>query len=169
MKIAIKFVLVFVTIANLFGIPHALAVDEKEIPVLPTSNQALDTVTKSLQLNLPIVTLLPDSPLYQLKTTWEAIQLFLSKTPEQKIETLIQMSQTRLAEALQLHTKNNDQLANKTLDEFTVTLNKAKDLSNDMLQRKGGADIFKNKLQVEESKYEMLNLITGEYHIRRMK
>lgn len=169
MKITLKTIIIILIVTNLLGISQTFAVEENKSLMPIDSNPAAEIITQSLKLNLPSVTLLPDSPLYQLKTTWEAIQLFLSKTPEQKIEILIQISQTRLAEALQLHTKNNDQLAYKTLDEFSATINKAKDLSNELIQKKGGPDIFKNKLQVEESKYEMLNLITGEYHIRRMK
>ena len=68
---------------------------------LEASGSAL-RITGFSSLGLPEITILPDSPLYQVKLLWEKIVLFFSFSPEKKAEVTLSGAEKRLAEAYRM-------------------------------------------------------------------
>ncbi len=70
-------------------------------------------------------TLLPDSPLYFLKTWWENIQLFFTFKEQAKADLYLKLANKRLIEAQKLTEKGKIELAQKILNKFQERMEKA--------------------------------------------
>jgi len=68
--------------------------------------------------NLPTVHILPDNPLYFLKTIKERVQLLLTSNASNEANLLLSFSQKRLAEALKVAEKGKVHISEKLFEAF---------------------------------------------------
>ncbi len=88
--------------------------------ILLTQNEvwAAETTTSAEVLELPNVNILPDNPLYFLKTIKEKIQLLVTRNTSAQADLLLDFSQKRLAEAMKVAEKGKVHISEKLLDAF---------------------------------------------------
>jgi hypothetical protein len=67
---------------------------------------------------LPVVHILPDNPLYFLKTIKEKVQLLVARNASSQADLLLTFSQKRLAEALEVAGKGKIYISEKLFDAF---------------------------------------------------
>ncbi len=83
---------------------------------------AVETTTSASQsaqvTELPSVHILPDNPLYFLKTLKEKVQLLIARNASSKAALLLDFSQERLAEALKVAEKGKPQISEKLFEAF---------------------------------------------------
>ena len=87
------------------------------IPVVNTQAGILD--------KLPIPEIMPDDPLYVLKTWYEEALLFISFGDSKKAERYSKLAEERLKEAEQMIKEGKEELAEKALAQYEIYLNKA--------------------------------------------
>ena len=68
--------------------------------------------------NLPAVHILPDNPLYFLKTIKEKVQLLVTRNTSNQADLLLGFAQKRLAEALKVAEKGKPHISEKLLNAF---------------------------------------------------
>ncbi len=68
--------------------------------------------------DLPAVHILPDNPLYFLKTIKEKVQLLITRNTSAQANLLLDLSQKRLAEAQKVAEKGKVHISEKLLDAF---------------------------------------------------
>ena len=81
-----------------------------------------------LLLNLPKVYILPNSPLYFLKTLWEGAQLILTSEPEKRGELLLTLAEKRLSEGIVLIKKGEWQGASSVLQKYQGQFDNAQNM-----------------------------------------
>ena len=138
---------------------------ETSSPLSITLPTDLSVIIESLKINLPTATILPDSPFYDIKTTWEQVRLFFIKDPNQRAQFLIELGQQRLAESLSLIQKERFDLALTTLDRFTKTIDSVKAISSNSLVDAPSILQIQGNIDAQKEKRELINLVTGEYNI----
>ena len=75
--------------------------------------------TPSAQVSeLPVVHILPDNPLYFLKTIKEKVQLLVTRNASSQADLLLEFSQKRLAEALKIAEKGKLHISEKLFEAF---------------------------------------------------
>ncbi len=155
---------IFVVIGFLIIMPRISYAQQTTETDEQKQQDSLDKITKILQLNLPDVTILPDSPFYQIKTTIEEIQLFFANSDEQRLQLLLSFGQKRLAEALKLQNKDKPKLAKQTLETFDKTLEKSQELLS-TLNLKEGLSQYQTHIEAQEKEFGLVQLVTGEYNM----
>ncbi|MCA9392296.1 hypothetical protein KC614_03780 [candidate division WWE3 bacterium] len=153
------FVLIIIC-ANAFSVVNAQSDLAGNLPT-----KEAEILLQSLEVNLPSVHIIPGSPLYQIKTAWEQIRVFLAQTPQQKTQVMFELSQARLAESVKLFTQDKFDLAQETYNRFIETLDQMQSITEKIPQSQNEESKFKNKIEAQERKGEMMNLFTGEYNI----
>lgn len=118
----------------------------------------------TLELNLPQVHILPDSPFYGLKKNWEFLVILLAGTPEQKMNVLLDFAEIRLAEAVAMIKEQNQSKVEAVMQEYTDTIAKVNDIKASLEPQKIEQHID-TKLEVEQRKVELFELLAGEYKI----
>lgn len=126
----------------------------------PTDDE--NPIETSLVINLPSVYVLPDSPFYQIKKYWEGIRYLLTLNVEQKTSFLFGLSEIRLAETLKLLQEQKTALAQQTLSEHRVILEKIESI-NSYLISNNSRKLIQNRLENQKQKLELIALLTGEY------
>lgn len=93
-------------------------------PSAEPDTQATVASESAAAYTLPHVGMLPDNPLYKLKTLRDKIMLFLIRNPENRAEKHLQLADKQLFESLKLAEKDNMSLAihNAFKGEHHVTL-----------------------------------------------
>lgn len=87
---------------------------------------ASPSATLSADLNrLPAVHLLPDNPLYFIKTLKEKAQLLITRNAKSQADLLLGFSQERLAEAVEVAEKGKIHIGEKLLVAYGEDLEKA--------------------------------------------
>lgn len=89
---------------------------------------ASPSATPSANLaKLPAVHILPDNPLYFLKTLKEQAQLFITRNAKDQSDLLLSFSQERLAEAVKVAEKGKTQVSDKLLEAYGEDIKQAKE------------------------------------------
>jgi hypothetical protein len=122
------------------------------------------SIFNSLAINLPDVSILPGTPLYRLKTIWENIQFFLAGSEEDKVNLLIEFSQSRLAEALILIKQNKPKLAEEAIQAYEQIAADLEQMVSDLAPNEVVTP-YVHKVEAQENKYKLLQLVSGEYNI----
>ncbi len=140
----------------------------------------IDPIKQTLDVNLPQVYILPDSPLYQVKLMWEQVKMFLSQTQQQQIELCIQLANVRLSETLALLDQNKIDLATKTYGEYLQLSNRSEQLwddSKESLTKPTGEEttsgdqflVTQTKVGIQREIKQLANVLMGEYKIKWTK
>ena len=95
-----------------------LAIPLLFLVVFASSTLAAEATGSALIGELPVVHILPDNPLYFLKTIKEKIQLTITRNTSSQADLLLGFSQKRLAEALKVAEKGKIHISEKLLDAF---------------------------------------------------
>jgi hypothetical protein len=81
--------------------------------------EATPAATESASVKeLPAVHILPDNPLYFLKTIKEKVQLFFTRNTSDEVDLLLGFAQKRLAEALKVAEKGKVHISEKLFEAF---------------------------------------------------
>ncbi len=83
-----------------------------------TSSAALAAEATPSAEDLPTVHILPDNPLYFLKTLKEKVQLIIVRSASGQADLLLKFAQKRLAEALKVAEKGKVHISEKLFDAF---------------------------------------------------
>lgn len=126
------------------------------------SEPTIETAGSSLVVNLPEVHVLPTSPLYEVKRSWEHLRLFLSQDPQQKTELLIQFADLRLAEAMKLIESKKFDQADILLAEHQTYMDTAEEIQSE----NETPHWIQTRLKASSEKKGFVELLTGEYRIR---
>lgn len=142
----------------MFIIPIGLTLpmDVKEL-----KTNALDS---TLQLNLPKVYIMPDSPLYGIKKSWEYLMIMLCGSNEQKMNLLMDFAEVRLAEAVEMIKTNNQDKLDIVMNEYNDTIEQIGTITSELNPSKISQHVT-TKLEVDTKKVELLELLAGEYKI----
>jgi len=92
-------------------------------------------VQASILDKLPIPDIMPDDPLYVLKTWYEKALLFISFGDTKKAERYSKLAGERLNEAEQMIKEGKEELAEKALAEYEIYLNKALGKADELKQQ----------------------------------
>jgi len=84
---------------------------------------------------LPMPEIMPDNPLYVLKTWYEKALLFISFGDIKKAERYSKLAEERLSEAEQMVKEGKEELAKKALAEYEIYLNKALGKADELKQQ----------------------------------
>ncbi len=79
---------------------------------------AIESTPSAQVSNLPAVHILPDNPLYFLKTIKERVQLLLTSNASDEANLLLSFSQKRLSEALKVAEKGKVHISEKLFEAF---------------------------------------------------
>jgi hypothetical protein len=121
MKKILIFVL-FIISSNYLALCSAEVLTQKPVwaavEAIPASTSAA-TVSAQIQISrLPTVHILPDNPLYFLKTLKEKLQLLVTRDAAKQANLLLDFSQKRLAEAAKITEKGKVHIGEKLLAAF---------------------------------------------------
>lgn len=105
--------------------------------------------------------LLPDNPLYFLKSWKERVELFLAQTPEAKAEKYTELATRRIAEAKMMIRKNKHQFVAKLMEKHDENLGKAKEKIKEAQEK--GRDIERVLAIVAEATSQHLNILAEVY------
>ncbi len=133
----------------------------------PTQTYSLDQITgiiQSLQTNLPKVTILPDSPLYFIKTLYEEFRIYIAHTTQEKVELLYLYSRQRLAETLQLLLQDKIAKATESLNQYSLFNTRITDLTKVTNQISLPNQISIPNFDVTEVQSQLLKTLTSEYN-----
>lgn len=84
---------------------------------------------------LPTVHILPDNPLYFLKTIKEKVQLLVARNASSQADLLLDFSQKRLAEAQKVAEKGKIHISEKLLEAFGKDIETAQEKINQAKER----------------------------------
>ena len=91
----------------------------------------------------PEPVLLPDSPLYFLKTVYETFRYALALTPKEKVDLNLIFAETRLDEAVAMAIRGKSGAANKLITDYEKRINTVR--SDVALLQKFNEDISQQK------------------------
>lgn len=155
--------LVLLFLMAAFSIPRITAYADEGTPLLPFQERI--TILNTLEINLPTIRILPDSPFYQVKTTIEELRLVFARTPLQKAAVLIDISETRLAEYFELYQSGRFDLANTVLTNYeTIEKYLNRILEQNSLDTITSPSIT-NKASANHEKYSLIKHLSGRYNI----
>lgn len=97
--------------------------------------------------DLPIVHILPDNPLYFLKTLKEKAQLLVTRNTSSQANLLLDFSQKRLAEALKVAEKGKVHISEKLLEAFGQDVKMAQEKIKEAKEKGGKTYDLLVKLQ----------------------
>ena len=101
-------------LVNCILLHSSILLAQNEVLAVETTPSA----TPSAELRLPTVHILPDNPLYFLKTIKEKIQLAFTRNTSNQANLLLSFAQKRLAEALKVAEKGKVHISEKLLEAF---------------------------------------------------
>lgn len=138
--------------------------------VSPVSDATLEstintTALEVLTANLPTVSVLPTSPFYDLKRTWENIRLFISRTPEDRLALILKLGEIRLSETVELYKEEKISLALSTFEEYKGLIEQALQLQTQVTEPK---PLQTAQLQIELQKQQshLADLLMNSYHVQ---
>ena len=80
--------------------------------------ESTSSTSPSAELRLPTVHLLPDNPLYFLKTLKEKVQMVFTRDTSNQANLLLDFAQKRLAEAVRVAEKGKGHISEKLFESF---------------------------------------------------
>jgi len=142
-KLVIPFLLFCVLLTNTSALCSAEVLAQKPVLAVESTPSATSSASPldfarggSVQVsNLPAVRILPDNPLYFLKTLKEKVQLLVTRNTSDQATLLLNFSQKRLAEALKVAEKGKPYISEKLLDVFGKDIEAAQQKINQAKMR----------------------------------
>ncbi|PIP56217.1 hypothetical protein COX05_04190 [candidate division WWE3 bacterium CG22_combo_CG10-13_8_21_14_all_39_12] len=129
----------------------------------------VDPIQQTMEVNLPEVTILPNSPFYVLKIMWEEVRLFLSRSPEQQLELVLQLANVRLAETLALINTQQPDFAQYTFGQYETLVAKSEQIVEVLTKDNTIDNTLNAKLSTQRETNKLAELLMGEYTIRWSK
>jgi hypothetical protein len=99
------------------------------------AGQAPSATSSAEVSELPVVHILPDNPLYFLKTVKEKIQLLIARSASSQADLILDFSQKRLAEALKVAEKGKIHISEKLLTAFGQDIKTAQEKIKEAKER----------------------------------
>lgn len=134
----------------------------------------VDPIKQTLDVNLPKVYILPDSPVYQVKLMWEQIRIFLSRTPEQQMALFMHLATIRLSETLAMLEEEKLDLAKTSYGKYIELINRTEYLWTQTASGSQGISgqldavdtedvLLQTKFSLQRETKKLAELLMGEY------
>ena len=108
-------------LVNCILLCSSILLAQNEVLAVETTTSAIPSATPSAVVSteeLPVVHILPDNPLYFLKTIKEKIQMMFTRNTSNQADLLLDFAQKRLAEALKVAEKGKVHISEKLFEAF---------------------------------------------------